>query len=248
MASKAQIVSAVDDYHYIIRIPSVHKAENSPGSTPNNELPIAKISTSVGISPTFRKGNIVIIDDESDPVIIGVLFNDLSSEIESDGKFCSLEVKHSCKLSKETSIGNVSSESLSYLEGLEDNLPEKLKEIQRSLKSLYESINVLKISTKKRNDNKEDLTEIYRKIDEILFSIEDLRNQLKTIVDDVETLSDYIEKMTETISATNKELSNLKTEISKKLENPIILNSSSYGSNLPSSSKVGQVYFLLQEN
>lgn len=88
MVTKALIESIEPDgYHFKVRIPIFHKIENVIGATPYSELPIASCCIPPGIYPNFSIGDIVWVAFEngqcSDPVILGILYNDKAKKTTS---------------------------------------------------------------------------------------------------------------------------------------------------------------------
>ena len=106
--TRAIVEGMVDDFHYRVRIPVLNKIAAAIGATPVEELSIATIAVSPGVSPKFRNGDIVFVEfeegDTSKPVIIGSLFNTLDSQVVSDAKFDSLSVNVNTTLNRETQI------------------------------------------------------------------------------------------------------------------------------------------------
>ena len=92
MITKAIIEEMMTDgYHARIRIPTFHKINNVPGSTPFGELPKALINYAPGCKPNFSVGDVVYVAFEnnqiSEPVIIGALFKgemDISCSLLTD--------------------------------------------------------------------------------------------------------------------------------------------------------------------
>ena len=124
--TRAIVEGKLDNYHYRVRIPILNKLKSSIGATPTNELAIATIAVVPGMSPKFRSGDIVFVDyeegDTSKPVIVGRLFNEAGSQIVSDGSLDSLQVDVNAQLSAETTIGSVSAQNISYLQGTTSNI------------------------------------------------------------------------------------------------------------------------------
>ena len=98
MITKAIIESVESDgYHFKVRIPVYHKIAGVPGSTPYEELPDASCCVPPGIKPNYSIGDVVWITFEnnqySDPVIMGMLYNDKMMESTSTVKADSLTVE-----------------------------------------------------------------------------------------------------------------------------------------------------------
>lgn len=150
MIERAVIVSAIDKYHFTVRIPSLNKSENAIGSTPDEELYKAVVSSTSGVHPSLRKGDVVIVGFEngnvSCPVIIGQLFNKRFESIQSDSSFSSLEVIVNASLPEDTRIGTLTPANIFSLKNLDLNVKEKFINIDQ-LHQKYESeIELLKSS------------------------------------------------------------------------------------------------------
>ena len=101
MLTKAIIVKNIDEYSSQVRIPIYHKAKESAGATPDNDLPVAYYCMPPGIKPEFQPGEVVWVDfeldDKSTPVVVGSLVssNNISA---SDINAISLEVQVNAKI------------------------------------------------------------------------------------------------------------------------------------------------------
>ena len=124
--TRAIVEGMVDDFHYRVRIPVLNKIAAAIGATPVEELSIATIAVSPGVSPKFRNGDIVFVEfeegDTSKPVIVGSLFNTLDSQVVSDAKFDSLSVNVNTTLQRETQIGEVTADNIANIKGLNTNV------------------------------------------------------------------------------------------------------------------------------
>lgn len=124
--TRAIVEGMVDDFHYRVRIPVLNKIAAAIGATPVEELSIATIAVSPGVSPKFRSGDIVFVEfeegDTSKPVIVGSLFNTLDSQIVSDAKFDSLSINVNTTLQRETQIGEVTADNIANIKGLNTNV------------------------------------------------------------------------------------------------------------------------------
>lgn len=107
------IISKVENkYSYRVRIPLYHKAKNTPGCVPDDQLPYATVCTPPGIFPLYQENDVVWIDFENNeldvPVILGLLYKESGSKAISDINCQSINVEVETTLPKETSIGKVS--------------------------------------------------------------------------------------------------------------------------------------------
>lgn len=96
MLTKGIIVKNIDEYCSQVRIPIYHKAKESAGAIPDNNLPIAYYCMPPGIKPEFKEGEVVWVDfeldDKSSPVIVGSLVSP-SNTSSSDIRAVSLQVE-----------------------------------------------------------------------------------------------------------------------------------------------------------
>lgn len=123
--TKAYIVSKQGNT-YRVRIPVFHGIEGSSNCTPEDELPFATVCSLKGTSNIYSKGDIVYVDfeenDYSKPVIMGslILIDKSKTFIEIDVD--RLSVKEGATLPKNTSIGDVTSQEISSLQGVSSNI------------------------------------------------------------------------------------------------------------------------------
>ena len=148
IVERALIVSKVDEYRYTVRIPSMNKSAAAVGSTPDDELYTACVSTSPGIVPAYNKGDAVYISFEhavcNTPMILGALLNENSRRIQSDIYATSLTVNTNVTLPRNTTIGKVTADNIATLEGQTIRVNsefQRLDTTQQNIQSDIESIN-----------------------------------------------------------------------------------------------------------
>lgn len=150
------IVQQLTNNGAIVRIPTINHSEFSNDSTPIKQLYTATISCDPGIFPRLRINDAVWVafenDDISKPVIIGVLFIPNKKGTISDATLDSLIINVDCKLPKDTTIGKVSSDSLSYVENLRSNAQQQLDNLLTEIDNPI-SNNGLKQRVQKLEDN-----------------------------------------------------------------------------------------------
>ena len=150
------IVQQLTNNGAIVRIPTINHSEFANDSTPIRQLYTATISCDPGIFPRLRINDAVWVafenDDISKPVIIGVLFIPNKKGTVSDATLDSLIINVDCKLPKDTTIGKVSSDSLSYIENLKSNAQKQLDNLSIEIDNPI-SNNGLKQRIKKLEDN-----------------------------------------------------------------------------------------------
>lgn len=123
---KGIIETIESPYLYKVRIPIYHKVPNTPAFTPVEDLPIATVCTSPGVSPVYIVGDIVWIDFENDeigmPVITGLLYREEQTNATSNINCSTLVVENDTTLSSDTSIGTTGSISLQSLPQIIDSV------------------------------------------------------------------------------------------------------------------------------
>ena len=248
--TRAFIEGKVDDFHYRVRIPILNKLNSSVGATPTKELAIATIATPPGISPKFKNGDLVFIEyeeqDTSKPVIVGRMFNTLTSSIVSDAQFDSVQVSINAQLPSDSTVGTNNSQNLKYLNGLSTNVQTNL--------------DILNVDSKNNKDSIRNLTVQVINFEDI---ITQLQSQVKQIKTDIENIKNEISNIQNSINAINEknntqdnEINGLKTRMntaenqlngSLQFKGKIRLNNASYGTSQPSgNADEGQIYLYIQ--
>lgn len=230
--TRAIVEGMVDDFHYRVRIPVLNKIAAAIGATPVEELSIATIAVSPGVSPKFRNGDIVFVEfeegDTSKPVIIGSLFNTLDSQVVSDAKFDSLSVNVNTTLKRETQIGEVTADNIANIKGLNTNVQYEIDSNKAQHSEFVSQI----------SDIQSDIGEINKNIDDIQSDISDINKEI-----------DDINRVNAKQDARIEKVETRVTKIETTLEGPLILNNLSYGTKDPkkiSGAKEGQVYLWIQ--
>ena len=135
MIARGIISEMIDEFHARVRIPKYNKGEGAIGATPDSELYIATISCDAGVRPALRNGDVVILgfenSDNTNPMIIGVLFNEKSKSTKSEIDCLRLDVSSSASLPEETSIGDIDPSTIKYLSGLTSNIQSQLDELYK---------------------------------------------------------------------------------------------------------------------
>ena len=147
--TRAIIEQIVDTSHVKIRIPEYNGAYMNADSTPTSELDTAVICQQPGITPLYKKGDVVFIDFERDniemPVVLGLIQGANSTYTSTDTETDSLNVRVNCTLPSATEIGDVSSNELQQLMGARNN-------IQRQIDLINEKINAIIIYNKNEGE------------------------------------------------------------------------------------------------
>ena len=122
MLTKAYVEEIVDNYRVKVRIPIFNGLDSSPNATPTEQLSISPICAIPGGKYNYSVGDIVFVTFEDNdlgrPVILGQLYADIDNQGLASLTLDSLEVKQSATLPSDTSIGNVSAESIKNLQGI----------------------------------------------------------------------------------------------------------------------------------
>lgn len=244
---RAIIETKIDKNHYRVRIPSLNKVDNVAGATPSDELNIATVASPPGITPSYRPGDAVFVDyeemDSSRPVIIGrLVVNQDEDTIASDGSFSSLSVDVNTVLPKETAIGDVKSENIELLEGLEVNVQESFDKNNSNHVEFTNKLNELQ-------DYINDLDSQLSAVEEQIDSQQTQLNSYETRIDSVESINVAQETK---ISQLRADLTNLTSRV-KTLEdwkNKPVFTTNSYGTQDPSKKftnpDIGQIYLWIQ--
>ena len=126
MVTKGKILEIISDKEVKIEVPAFGLIEEMEGESEVNEMPVARICTVPGCLPNFAVGDVILIciedNDLSAPMIMGRLIPDDESLGTSNATFQTLAVEKDTTLSKDTTIGDVTPENISYLEGVTSHI------------------------------------------------------------------------------------------------------------------------------
>lgn len=157
--TRAVVEEIIDNAHVKVRMPFYDGFAGLTNSTPIEDLNIASVATSFGIYPNIQVGDEVFVTSEDkeieNPVVIGKICNDngaTEESIYSDAKLLHLVVQGKATLPNGTSIGNVTSENLGYLENLRDNAQFQLDTLAKSTDDLHNSTNRIQADVKNLYD------------------------------------------------------------------------------------------------
>lgn len=133
MITKATVSEVIDNKTCKVRIPIFNQTKASALATPDSELSEATICTIPNYAPNVRVDDIVYVgfedNDYGRPILLGYLYTDKDIETYGDLVLGSLEVKTNATLPKDTSIGDVKSKELAYLQGLRSNIQGQIDSI-----------------------------------------------------------------------------------------------------------------------
>lgn len=155
MITKAIVEQVLDKYSIRVRIPTIDRTSQSSVHTKREDLNVALVCTLPGCDPNIQPGDIVYValDDknEDDAVILGYLYRSRMTGTRCDMILNDLSVTICASLPQETSIGNVTSQELSYLQGTTGN-------IQKQLDTIHSKLNRLLDNMSQSNDFDEEVT------------------------------------------------------------------------------------------
>lgn len=130
MVTRGIVQKVISETEVQVKVPMFGMIEEEEDEAQVNELPIARICTTPGCHPNFKKDDIVLISIEDNDLntvmIMGRLIPDDKSVGTSVATFENLLVEKDTVLSKNTQIGDVLAENIAHLEGSEYNLQEQL--------------------------------------------------------------------------------------------------------------------------
>lgn len=176
MVVRGLVEAISDNTHVKVRIPKINKSENAIGATPSSELATAVISTPPGYSPKIKRGDAVIVafenDDESSPVILGLLFNP-NNKTKADAVLDSLQVAVNAVLPVETTIGELSSDNIATLIGIRENIQIQLDRIVNNI-----------------NDNTNKIYENSVNITSLQVGLQEAQSNIKTNATDIDKLQE----------------------------------------------------------
>ena len=143
MITKAIIEQIISPYQARVRIPILDHLSYAPSGTSTTELNIATVCTLPNCYLNVQVGDIVFIGFEDNSydraVILGHLSREAMSSTYADVTFGNLHVNGETTLSASTQIGNITSEELSYLSGVRDNIQSQLDNLKKLIDSVADA-------------------------------------------------------------------------------------------------------------
>jgi hypothetical protein len=126
MVTKGIVKRIISKKEIEINIPMFALIEEEEDEEQVNENPKARICTVPGCYPNYKTDDIVMVsienNDLNNVMIMGRFIPDDESIGTSSAEFENITVKKDSRLSKNTTIGEVSAESISYLKGVNSNI------------------------------------------------------------------------------------------------------------------------------
>ena len=138
MILKAIVDKVLDKYNIRVRIPELDRAEYNASSTSRDDLNVAIICTLPGFDLNLQEGDIVFVSFEPNGqcLILGCLFRKSLQSLYSDASLNSIDIFSEANLPYKTTIGNVSSQSISMLEGCDKNINSRFNSIEEQINNL----------------------------------------------------------------------------------------------------------------
>lgn len=139
MITKAIVAEIIDDYRVRVRIPIFDRTEQSSIHTSNNNLDIALVCVMPGCRVKFKVGDVVFVDKdkrEENPTILGMLFRHESDEARCSLNIEDLMIDNIARLPSDTTIGNVSSTQIAYLQGVSANIQKQFEDLKSRVRQL----------------------------------------------------------------------------------------------------------------
>lgn len=247
------IIESVQQKSAIVRIPEFNKIDGAVGSTPSNELSKSIICTLPGYIPNLRAGDVVLVAfenfDPAKPIIMGLLYTDKVSSCLPDIYAGSVNVSVNGILPEDTSIGEVTPESIKCLLGLERNAQTQFNELFARAKKLQEQIDIANILIAQLQESVKKAEETLKDVNTRLGKLEDanLPTRVETLETNVKKLDTDINDNSSGLKKKVTDLQNNVTNIENRID-PIILTNKSYGSTLPNATtaKAGQLFFKIE--
>ena len=130
MICRGIVESVIDRYKVSVRIPIIHRANNSAQFTAIPDLPSAAICSLPSSHPNLQQGDVVILGFENNdlgkPIILGHLYRESMTNTMIDLDVTSLSVINAATLPGNTSIGDIAASDIQKLAGIKDNIQQQL--------------------------------------------------------------------------------------------------------------------------
>ena len=140
MITKALVEEIVSPYEVKIRIPLLDRTLSSSLSTSKDNLNTATICSLPNCYTNVQVGDVVFVGFEDNTyykaVILGHLCRQSMTDTYANVTFNDLDVRSVTRLSSNTSIGTVTSDNISRLEGCRDNIQKQIDNLQEQIDKL----------------------------------------------------------------------------------------------------------------
>ena len=142
MIYRGIVEEIINPFTVKVRVPLIHRIKSSTQHVINSELPDASICTLARSHPNLCIGDVVIVgfenNDLSKPIILGHLYKESFDKSAESIELNDLTVISETHLSRNTSIGDVSSFELAQLTGIKDNLQKQIDLLASKIEKLEE--------------------------------------------------------------------------------------------------------------
>lgn len=147
MITKGIVEEILTNYSIKVRLPILDSIEGTRDATPTSDLSEAIVCVAPNSEINFTVGDIVIVgfedNDDSKPIILGFLFKESGNTSSISNNLSKLNVNVSAKLPRDTSIGNISSQDISMLQGAKFNIQSQLNNSNASINELEKVVDDL---------------------------------------------------------------------------------------------------------
>lgn len=147
MITKGIVEEILTDYSIKVRLPILDSIEGTRDATSTSDLSEAIICTTPNSEINFTVGDIVVVgfedNDDSKPIILGFLSKESGNTSSISNNLSKLNVNVSAKLPKDTSIGNISSQDISMLQGAKFNIQSQLNNTNEAIDNTNTSVDKL---------------------------------------------------------------------------------------------------------
>ena len=140
MITKGIVEELVTPYKIKVRIPVFDSIDGAKGATPNTQLSVATLCSLPNSKNILAKGDVVFVgfedNDIGKPVILGHLYRDIDSASFLDLTTRLFTTTSSTRLSKDTTIGEISSLEIAALSGIRHNIQQQIDDLQEKIDNI----------------------------------------------------------------------------------------------------------------
>lgn len=137
MITRAIVEQVIDSFHVKIRVPSIDRVQSSNLHTSTENLNTATYAGVPGCEVNLQPGDVVIVHiGAEDATILGYLYRNESINKRSSFNLESLNVSDTVNLPFQTSIGDVTSNDISKLVGVKDNIQYQIDILKKEIETL----------------------------------------------------------------------------------------------------------------
>lgn len=144
MIARGIVEKVYDKQTVAVRVPIFDKSKTSNEGVATDLLGKASICVLPNCIPNVRVGDVVYVgfenNDKSKPIIIGYVYIDKEYSTRQGISAQSIDVLATASLPKETTIGSVSSYSISMLQGTRANVQGQIDELEERIARLEQAL------------------------------------------------------------------------------------------------------------